>query len=183
MRFLSLESDGEPAGGTWQACGIALDGTAYCWGANFFGQLGIGNHGDRSQPTPVAGNLQFAQVSVGRYHTCALTPDGDAYCWGANNFEANTGVNFDNLGDLGVGDTLDRAMPTAVVGGLKFRQIEAGWGITCAITLQGEGYCWGRNSLGAVGNAGNFGASDDYKAEPTKVASAELFQKIATTGT
>jgi alpha-tubulin suppressor-like RCC1 family protein len=39
----------------------------------------------------------------------------------------------------------------AVVGGIKFRTIRAGGISTCGIALDGTGYCWGDNRVGAVG--------------------------------
>jgi hypothetical protein len=38
-------------------CGIAADDIAYCWGGNENGKLGYGGGDDRSEPTPVAGQL------------------------------------------------------------------------------------------------------------------------------
>ncbi len=39
--------------GTVHTCGVALDGTAYCWGRNFSGQLGDGTTTDRTSPVAV----------------------------------------------------------------------------------------------------------------------------------
>jgi hypothetical protein len=136
LRFSSIDADGEPPGGRWQVCGLALDKTAHCWGANFAGHLGVGDRTDRSAPTRVVGSLGFEQMSVGRYHACGLTSAGAAFCWGSNSVDIATG--FNSRGALGVGDTLDRVVPTAVAGELRFAQIEAGWGTTCALTLAGE---------------------------------------------
>lgn len=171
VRFSSLESDGEAL------CGLAV-AKAYCWGANAFGQLGVGDSTSRGEPTPVAGNLSFAQLSVGEYHACGLTQAGDAYCWGGNGMVAD----FNTRGALGVGDTLNRYAPTAVQGGLKFKQIEAGGGTTCAVTLAGDAYCWGRNELGAVGNGSSFGHLGDYIAFPVKVAGNLQWKQVVTKG-
>lgn len=150
LQFTSLEAGGEPPGGIWHICGLVVD-KAYCWGTNGNGQLGVGDLTDRNVPTPVAGNLSFAQLSIGEYHTCGLTTAGDAYCWGAN----ATVSGYNSLGALGVGDTLNRYAPTAVLAGLKFKQIEAGWGTTCAVTIAGDAYCWGGNGSGQRGWSGS----------------------------
>lgn len=180
LRFASLESDGQPVGGTWQMCGRGLDAKTYCWGANNAGQLGVGDVAHRNVPTPVGGNHTFVQVSVGRSHACGLTAAGDAYCWGGNAMDTFWG--FNERGALGVGDTLSTNLPSAVQGGHKFKQIEAGWGTTCALTTTNEAYCWGRNDLGQVGNGVNFGNLDNYEHTPQKVAGGLSFKQIVTKG-
>ena len=65
--------------------------------------------------TASASALAFRQVAAGRWHTCGLTTDGRAYCWGDNTY-----------GQIGDGTTLDRRTPHAVVGGLRFRELDAG---------------------------------------------------------
>lgn len=78
--------------GDLHTCAIqAVTGRVFCWGANEFGQLGIGNvdraaeqqdiaaHGE---PKPVLGEMKFTQVAAGLDHTCALTDGGEVYCWG-----------------------------------------------------------------------------------------------------
>ena len=70
--------------GSGTTCGVALDGTAYCWGENFFGSLGDGSLTQHATPTPVAGGHSFTAISAGAYHSCALDAAGTAYCWGQN---------------------------------------------------------------------------------------------------
>ena len=56
-------------------CGVTTTNVAYCWGANFFGQLGDGTMTARLRPVRVAGGLAFRQVSAGHnWHTCGVTP-------------------------------------------------------------------------------------------------------------
>jgi alpha-tubulin suppressor-like RCC1 family protein len=68
--------------------------------------MGDGTSGpgtDHLVPSPVAGNLVFAEVSPGFAHTCGVTTSRTAYCWGYN-----------GNGTLGDGTTIDRLVPTAV---------------------------------------------------------------------
>jgi hypothetical protein len=66
------------------ACALTADATAYCWGANNFGQLGDSSTTRRNSPTRVAGDLRFTQISAGFLHTCGLTTNGAVACWGNN---------------------------------------------------------------------------------------------------
>jgi alpha-tubulin suppressor-like RCC1 family protein len=87
--------------------------------------------------------LAFWQVSGGMNHTCGITTDNVAYCWGAN-----------DTGTLGIGltDSEERRLrPIAVQGGLRFKQVSAGWGHTCGVTTENLAYCWGDNSAGQLG--------------------------------
>ena len=56
------------AGGD-HSCGLRADGSAVCWGGNYFGGA--------TAPTG-----SFTQISAGWDHTCALRADGSAVCWG-----------------------------------------------------------------------------------------------------
>ena len=67
------------------SCALTTTGTVLCWGDNNEGQLGNGTMGERAPtPVPVAGNLTFRALSVGREFACAIASDGAPYCWGRN---------------------------------------------------------------------------------------------------
>lgn len=87
-------------------CGVTTSGAAYCWGANDYGQLGVGGLLRRPlsiEPVPVAGDLTFSMVSGGFSHTCGVTTDGLVYCWGEN-----------NVGQLGDGSTDGHNKPSPI---------------------------------------------------------------------
>jgi Alpha-tubulin suppressor and related RCC1 domain-containing proteins len=69
-------------------CGISSDGTALCWGGNWFGGLGVGtstaaNTGSETGlATPVKTSQKFTQIAPGGSHTCALAMDSRLWCWG-----------------------------------------------------------------------------------------------------
>lgn len=131
-------------------CGIAADGTAYCWGGNSWGQLGTGSVGyyGSGVPEPVAGGVRFASISAGDAYTCGLTAEGDPYCWGLNRY-----------GELGDSTTTLRSAPVRVAGGLKFAAISARRFHTCGITAAGAAWCWGDNSAGQLGTGDSVSAS------------------------
>ncbi len=72
------------------ACAVLDDNTAWCWGANHYGQMGNGTTSVQDVPGQVletAGGSPFAGVSslsVGRFHACVVRTDGTAWCWGYN---------------------------------------------------------------------------------------------------
>ena len=69
--------------GTRAACGLTADGSAYCWGANSGGELGIGRRDDGAHPTPqrVSGDVRFRALSLGEV-SCGISTDVHLYCWG-----------------------------------------------------------------------------------------------------
>jgi len=131
------------AAGAAHTCGLANDGTAYCWGSNAYGQLGDNSTTNQSGPVQVGGGLTFVSIDAGAAHTCGITTAGEAYCWGRN-----------DRGQLGNGTTTNSALPVAVAGGLSFQLIAAGGfviGHTCGLTDMGDAYCWGDNQRGQLG--------------------------------
>ena len=124
--------------GSLFSCGLIADGTAYCWGDNTKGQLGDGTQDPtqsyRPTPTRVSTSLKFVTISAGNTTTCGIAQSGFAYCWGENY--------AGNLGN-GTADGIS-PVPVAVIGGYRFVSIATGNTTTCAITANGEVYCWGR---------------------------------------
>lgn len=124
------------------ACGLDADGLAYCWGVNEAGQLGVGDTTARSAPMAVSGGIRFTQISAGFAHTCGATAGGTVYCWGDN-------------GDGQVGDTTRARtvmQPHAVPTTLAMKSVSAGSVYTCAVAIDGTGYCWGFNTGGQLGD-------------------------------
>lgn len=153
------------AAGHNHACALNLNGVAYCWGDDAFGQLGDNRRIHSTTPIPTADTtLQFMAITAGARHTCALTVTGVAYCWGDG-----------ALGQLGNGGTAVAEVPTIVSGGLTFASISAGWGHTCGITTLGMLYCWGDNSRAQLG----VGVAGGTALVPTLVASAMTFSAVS----
>ncbi|MCL2174355.1 IPT/TIG domain-containing protein, partial [Candidatus Saccharibacteria bacterium] len=151
-------------------CAIRADNDqAYCWGYNYYGQLGIGSSGASHKSTPTAvtaplSGVAIKQISAGNLHTCAIRADNDqVYCWGRNH--------LGQLGDGGSGAGVDQSIPTAVtapLSGIAIKQISVGHFHTCAIRADNnQAYCWGYNSSGQLGD-GTSGTANN-KSIPTAV--------------
>lgn len=90
---------------------LTTDGLLYSWGYNFYGQLGVNNTTNYSSPQLMAipagsSNPQELSVSqVEQAHVLVRTSDGKLHVCGYN-----------NLGQLGLGDTVQRNILTTVSG-------------------------------------------------------------------
>jgi len=91
------------AAGAVHTCALVADGSAYCWGQNVRGQLGIGSTENQNRATAVVGGLRFRSLYAGGAETCGITVDGVEYCWGMN-----------QDGQLGDGTRENRAAPVRV---------------------------------------------------------------------
>ncbi len=127
--------------GTYHTCAIKPDGFAYCWGANFYGQLGDGTSSQKLTPVQVKNLSGVKSISAGGSHTCAVLNDGFAYCWGAN-----------SNGQLGDGTSSQKLTPVQVknLSGVKY--ISAGGFHTCAVLNDGSVHCWGNGDFGQLGD-------------------------------
>src|SRR5690606_36326835 len=72
--------------GDEHSCALTGAGVAWCWGDNYWGQLGDGDRVTFA-PTPVAvtglgGGVQ--SIGAGNDHSCAVTAAGSVKCWGRN---------------------------------------------------------------------------------------------------
>jgi serine/threonine protein kinase/alpha-tubulin suppressor-like RCC1 family protein len=128
------------AAGGRHSCSV-VSVRVYCWGANDNGQLGDGDMESRDAPEPVAGEIEFSQVTTGSAHSCGVSRGGEAYCWGAN-----------ASGQLGDATTTSRNSPVRVAGNGTFRVLRAGKSHTCGVSTAGEVLCWGANAEGQLGD-------------------------------
>ena len=136
------------ASGAAHSCAIDDVGQVYCWGDNSRGQLGQGDRVSRALPTKVTLTQPATQLSAKFLHSCALLIDATLYCWGAN-MEGQLGQ-ADQPPPNGDDTAVDGLNPVAVGTG-NWRSVDTGDGHTCAISLDGNLWCWGRNSEHELG--------------------------------
>ncbi len=131
--------DGSVRGGP--VCALARDGTAYCWGYGALGARGDGTARSTSIPTPLAGDLRFAEIAVDEGGGCGITLSGELYCWGTN---ANHRLARD--------DREYSAVPVEISSPDTWERVAVGPTHACAVTTDGVGRCWGLNDYGALGD-------------------------------
>ncbi|KAL1195873.1 Ultraviolet-B receptor UVR8 [Cardamine amara subsp. amara] len=108
------------AAGLWHTICISSDGKVYAFGGNQFGQLGTGTDHAETIPRLLDDeNLEGKHakaVSCGARHSAVLA-EGHLLCWGWNKY-----------GQLGLGDAIDRNIPTEVqLDGCTVRKVACGW--------------------------------------------------------
>lgn len=109
-------------------CGLSPTGDATCWGDNEHGQL-------------VVEGGPFVSLSAGRSHACGLAADGSATCWGGVDAPGAAPPPHD-------GEVVDYGQADVPEG--SWLSLAAGDFHTCAITLEGQARCWGRDRAGEL---------------------------------
>ena len=126
--------------GGYHNLALKSDGSLWAWGANYYGQLGLGNDGsgtERSSPEQVGTDTNWVAISAGYDFSLALKSDGTLWAWGPRLGSAT--LTIDNL-PVQVGTDSDWA---AIAAG--------GNGHALALKSNGAVYAWGENYLGQLG--------------------------------
>ncbi len=121
---------------------VIAGGGLWCWGINIRNESGTGIPDSFiNLPTPVVGlSSGVTRVSAGEGHTCAVM-SSSLYCWGDNIY-----------GQIGDGTTQNRPQPVNVgVSPADVADVGAGGQHTCAVTVDGALFCWGKNESGQLG--------------------------------
>ena len=165
-RFRSIST------GSYDACGLTVEGATYCWGPNFWG-VG-GGTASSAVPHPLLGDPGFTSISMGDNFACGLTAAGQAYCWGAN-FDKQLGVGdvtLETCSAFGTTGPCART-PQPVATDLRFKQVVAGTYHACGLLEDGTAYCWGLNSLAQIGDG-----TQTMRSTPTLASNAGRYQTL-----
>jgi len=152
----------EVSSGGRHTCEVRADGTLWCWGANFYGQLGSGDTASGPTPRQVGTQDDWSDVSAGGMHTCGVRENGSLWCWGLN-----------YRGQLGTGNRKDQVQPRRVGDARDWESVSAGWVHTCATSRDGTAWCWGDNNYGQLGNGDQTDSAD-----PVKVARGLAWREV-----
>jgi RHS repeat-associated protein len=152
------------AGGS-TACVLLSGGKVDCWGENNYGQLGDGTSvgpetcgafSEACSTTPIAvtGISSAVAISVAGADVCALLSGGGVDCWGRNvRGELGDGTFTGPESVCGEHHTWAcSTSPVEVTGLTGATAIAVGGRNSCAIIAGGAVECWGRNSLGDLGD-------------------------------
>lgn len=86
----------------------------------------------------------WKSVSLGTEFCVALKQDGTLWSWGDN-----------TNGELGIGSTTNKSIPTRVGNDTDWELVSAGYGFTVALKTNGTMWVWGRNDFGLGNDPGN----------------------------
>jgi alpha-tubulin suppressor-like RCC1 family protein len=135
-------------------CAVKTDGSLWCWGYNYYGQLGDGTWASKNTPVQIMSS-GVSSVALGGAHTCAVKTDGSLWCWGYNEY-----------GQVGNGTDEDKNTPVQIMSS-GVSSVALGGDHTCAVKTDGSLWCWGYNGAGQLGDG-----TDEDKNTPVQIMSS-----------
>jgi alpha-tubulin suppressor-like RCC1 family protein len=142
--------------GYFHTCGVARDGTTYCWGRNEQGEVGTTARTASTTPVRVAGGLASRLVMAAPEFdfSCAVGPNGTLRCWGSGCYGQ---LGLDTLTEMcGTPPMPCSTTPAAVRTPEAIQAVSGNFSHACALTTSGAALCWGDNNEGQLGQ-GNVG--------------------------
>lgn len=139
------------AAGSGYTC-VITNSEVWCWGNAGYDVVAFD---DLAHPTPVQrtdvppSTTLSSSAGGAQDHVCAVSTLGDVYCWGA-----------DLSGQLGNGTTSNDGMAPAKVQGVSdVISLASGDDFTCALTKNGNVFCWGYDANGQLGDGESDGGA------------------------
>jgi alpha-tubulin suppressor-like RCC1 family protein len=165
--------------GERHTCARRMDGSAWCWGDDTYGQLGDGTTGDSSHRRLKAARVRrgsgyltdVTNVTAGSGHSCARTASGSAWCWGDDTYGQLGDDTTGNAGHVRLKAVRVRrgsGYLTEVTG------VSAGKGHTCARRGDGSAWCWGYGEFGQLGD-GTTGDAEHIRKKAVRVRQGSDF--------
>uniref|UniRef100_A0A6B2EBR4 Putative hect e3 ubiquitin ligase n=1 Tax=Phlebotomus kandelakii TaxID=1109342 RepID=A0A6B2EBR4_9DIPT len=149
VRSLSTKHVVQIVSGHFHCLALTNSGEIYAWGANNFGQLGIGPGADKvSKPVLVEAlsGIPIAFICCGSNHSFALSTSGAVFAWGKN-----------HCGQLGLNDDCHHAYPQQIRGlrSLGVRNVACGDDFSVFLTADGRVFTCGLGTSGQLGHGAN----------------------------
>ena len=125
--------------GQWHTITLSDDGTAYSFGRNKEGLLGLGHNNDVSLPTPIPNLPKINLISCGAYFTICVDDEGFIWSFGKN-----------NRGQLGTGNKTNFNVPQKLQNIPPVHSVSCGSYHTLVITNDSNLWPWGVNEFGQL---------------------------------
>ncbi|XP_049870394.1 probable E3 ubiquitin-protein ligase HERC4 [Pectinophora gossypiella] len=146
VKFLATKNVIQIDCGSYHSVALTNNGELYAWGANTYGQCGLGTMTSKeTTPQPITSLLgvPIALISCGNHHTFALSKSGAVFGWGKNTH-----------GQLGLSDRENRCYPSHLktLRNVKVCHIACGEDFTVFLTLDGGVFTCGAGEYGQTGH-------------------------------
>jgi hypothetical protein len=164
------------------------DGSLYAWGANSYGQLGLGTTINNYVPTLVGGLPEIIDFSLGYHFSLALASDGSVWTWGGG-VSAATQLAATGIKGIAANDCCSSSeyyllqqdgtvlRGSSLVAGLSnIKEIKAGHGYLLALGEDGIVWALGSNARGQLG----YGQDTSSVSSPVQVSKITNIQSIET---
>jgi alpha-tubulin suppressor-like RCC1 family protein len=142
------------AGGSF-TCALTNAGSVDCWGYNGDGELGDGTTTQSNVPVAVSGlggANPVVAIATSYASACAVLQSEQVECWGSNG--------SGQLGDPSVsGDSLTPVPVSSFTSNGSSISSDATSDSICGLNNSGQAYCWGDNSVNALGDGSMGGQS------------------------
>ncbi len=154
---------------------IKTDGTLWAWGSNYAGQLGDGctpmsSCANKTTPTQIGTDTDWAAVAAGGNHVIALKTNGTLWAWGTNV--------YGELGNGAPGPTAYSSVPVQIGTAMDWKTIAVGDMHSLAIKTNGTLWAWGINTYGQLGDGCSPLSACASKATPTQVGTATNWKDV-----
>jgi alpha-tubulin suppressor-like RCC1 family protein len=144
--WVDIAAGGDNIQGYGHTLALKSNGDLYTSGHNGFGQLGVGDWGDRNVFTFCKSNV--VQIAANQNHSFLIDTSGSLWGFGENS----------SFPVLGLGDYVDRNIPVKVGIGTDWLEISTGY--SHALGIRGSGplgtlWVWGNDNNGQLGLGGS----------------------------
>ncbi|XP_055608814.1 probable E3 ubiquitin-protein ligase HERC4 isoform X2 [Uranotaenia lowii] len=146
IKAIATKTIVQVASGHFHCLALTNSGELFAWGANAYGQLGLGYSNEKvPMPTLIKSlaGIPIAFIACGGNHSFAVSKSGAIFGWGKNTF-----------GQLGLNDLNSRQYPTQLktLRSLGVRFISCGDDFSVFLTNEGGVFTCGAGTFGQLGH-------------------------------